>query len=284
MKNNIHFSPVRRDMIPSASESAARFRKYEKDYGSLNVEETINAGMSIELNIDPDFNSYSDWLEIFNPQNDRVNLSNCFLTDDMDNPAKWKLPIGTSLAPGEFLIVWAAGKNVVLKAYHTNFKLSKSGEEIGLFDSNEVLIDKIVFGNQISDISSGRQPDGGPNWYFFDVPTPGETNNTSIYLRAKVPQFSLVAGFYTESQILEISTDDPSATIRYTINGSEPTVSSPIYSTPILIQSRMGEGNVFSEIRTNRDPYMWLPDWVPPAGEVFKANVIRARSFKKNIE
>ncbi|MGA1869303.1 MAG: SpoVR family protein [bacterium] len=55
MKNNIHFSPVRRDMIPSASEAAARFRKYEKDYGAVNVEKVIDAGMSIELNIDPDF-------------------------------------------------------------------------------------------------------------------------------------------------------------------------------------------------------------------------------------
>jgi hypothetical protein len=235
------------------------------------------------ISIDPDFHSFSDWLELFNPQNDSVNLSNCFLTDDLDNPAKWKIPIGTSLASGEFLIIWADGKNVVLNAYHTNFKLSKSGEEIGLFDSNEVLIDKIIYGNQISDVSSGRQPDGGPNWYLFDIPTPGETNNISIFLKANAPQFSLAAGFYTASQILEISTDDPAATIRYTINGNKPTVSSTVYSTPILIQSRAGEGNVFSEIRTNSDPYMWLPDWVPPAGEVFKANVIRARTFKNGF-
>lgn len=232
------------------------------------------------INIDPDFHSYSDWLEIFNPQNDTVDLSNYFLTDDLNNPAKWQIPEGVSIAPGEFLIFWADGKNVVLNSYHTNFKLSKSGEEIGLFDSTGVLIDKIVYENQITDIVFGRQPDGGPDWYFFDGPTPGETNNSSIFLRADAPQFSLPAGFYTEDQTLEISIDDPTATIRYTINGNEPTVTSPVYSTPILLQSRAGEANIFSEIRTNRDPYLWLPDWVPPSGEVFKANVIRARTFK----
>jgi hypothetical protein len=224
------------------------------------------------INIDPDFHSYSDWLEIFNPQNDTVDLSNYFLTDDLNNPAKWQIPEGVSIAPGEFLIFWADGKNVVLNSYHTNFKLSKSGEEIGLFDSTGVLIDKIVYENQITDIVFGRQPDGGPDWYFFDGPTPGETNNSSIFLRADAPQFSLSAGFYTEDQTLEISIDDPTATIRYTINGNEPTVTSPVYSTPILLQSRAGEANIFSEIRTNRDPYLWLPDWVPPSGEVFKAN------------
>ena len=235
------------------------------------------------INIDPDFHSYSDWLEIFNPQNDTVDLSNYFLTDDFNNPAKWQIPEGVSIAPGEFLIFWADGKNVVLNSYHTNFKLSKSGEEIGLFDSAGVLIDTIVYENQITDISFGRQPDGGPDWYFFDGPTPGETNNSSIFLRTNAPRFSLLAGFYTEDQYLEISIDDPIATIRYTINGNEPTVTSPVYSTPILLQSRAGEANIFSEIRTNRDPYLWLPDWVPPSGEVFKANVIRARTFKNGF-
>jgi hypothetical protein len=167
-----------------------------------------------------------------------------------------------------------------LEDYHTNFLLSKSGEEIGLFDSNQVLIDKIVYEDQNTDISFGRQPDGGLNWYFFNDPTPGETNNTSIFLKTDPPQFSLAAGYYTNDQTLEISTDDPLATIRYTMNGNEPTVTSPVYSTPLLLQSRAGEANVFSEIRTNRDPYLWLPDWVPPSGEVFKANIIRARSFK----
>jgi hypothetical protein len=245
------------------------------------INEFLASNSSIK--IDPDFHSYSDWLEIFNPQNYTIDLSNYFLTDNLNNPAKWQIPVGVSIAPGEFLIFWADGKNVVLNSYHTNFKLSRSGEEIGLFDSAGVLIDKIVYENQITDISFGSQPDGGPDWYFFDGPTPGETNNSSIFLRTNAPQFSLPAGFYTDYQTLEISIDDPIATIRYTINGNEPTVTSPVYSTPILLQSRAGEANIFSEIRTNRDPYLWLPDWVPPSGEVFKANVIRARTFKNGF-
>jgi len=54
MKNNRHFQRTRRDMITSASEAAARFRQYEEDYGIDTVEKLIDAGMAIELNIDPD--------------------------------------------------------------------------------------------------------------------------------------------------------------------------------------------------------------------------------------
>jgi stage V sporulation protein R len=55
MKNNFHFKPTRRDILPSASEAAIRFQTYEKRYGLEEVERVIDAGFSIELNINPDF-------------------------------------------------------------------------------------------------------------------------------------------------------------------------------------------------------------------------------------
>jgi stage V sporulation protein R len=54
MKNNRHFQNTRRDMISSASEAAARFRKYEEDFGPEAVERIIDAAMAIQWNIDPD--------------------------------------------------------------------------------------------------------------------------------------------------------------------------------------------------------------------------------------
>jgi stage V sporulation protein R len=55
MKNNFHFKPTRRDILPSASEAAIRFQTYEKRFGLEEVERVIDAGFSIELNINPDF-------------------------------------------------------------------------------------------------------------------------------------------------------------------------------------------------------------------------------------
>jgi len=55
MKNNFHFKPTRRDILPSASEAAVRFQQYEKRFDNEGVERVIDSGLSIELNIDPDF-------------------------------------------------------------------------------------------------------------------------------------------------------------------------------------------------------------------------------------
>lgn len=55
MKNSRHFRPTRRDILPSASEAAIRFQKYEMKYKLAEAERLLDAGISIELNVNPDF-------------------------------------------------------------------------------------------------------------------------------------------------------------------------------------------------------------------------------------
>jgi stage V sporulation protein R len=54
MKNNIHFRNTRRDMLTSASEASARFRRYEEEYGVEEVERLIDAAHAIQWHIDED--------------------------------------------------------------------------------------------------------------------------------------------------------------------------------------------------------------------------------------
>ncbi|MDD3051141.1 MAG: FISUMP domain-containing protein, partial [Candidatus Cloacimonetes bacterium] len=51
------------------------------------------------------------------------------------------------------------------------------------------------------------------------------------------PTFNPVAGTYTTGQSVTISCATSGATIRYTTNGSDPTPSSPVYSSPVNISS-----------------------------------------------
>ncbi|HYF66975.1 MAG TPA: chitobiase/beta-hexosaminidase C-terminal domain-containing protein [Ohtaekwangia sp.] len=51
------------------------------------------------------------------------------------------------------------------------------------------------------------------------------------------PQFTPPAGTYTDSQLVSISTTTTGATIHYTLNGTIPTVSSAVYTTPLTISS-----------------------------------------------
>ncbi|MFC2145604.1 leucine-rich repeat domain-containing protein, partial [Actinomycetota bacterium] len=89
----------------------------------------------------------------------------------------------------------------------------------------------------------------------------------------ETPEFSHPGGFYKEGFLLELNFSDPEAKIFYTLDGSEPTRSSNLYTGPIKIDSRKGEPNILSRIQTS--PFLKKPD-----GEVFKATVIRAQAFK----
>jgi len=245
--------------------------------GAIVINEFLASNASI--NVDPDFYLYSDWIELYNTSDQDIIIGGYYLTDNMDT-LKWQIPAGILVRSKEYIVFWADGKDVVLNGCHTNFKLQKSGEEIGLYNTQGALVDSVTYTSQMCDISYGRQPDGASSWFFFDVPTPNQNNNSVLFIQAEAPEFSLKSGFYTAPQVLVLYQSSSSAVIRYTLNGDEPTESSPIYTTPLSIESRAGDQNVFSLIRTNRDPFNWLPDWVPPSGEVFKGTVIRARTFE----
>ncbi len=120
---------------------------------------------------------YDDWIEIYNGDNVPVWLGDKHLTDNFENQGKWQMPDYT-MQPGEFVLFWA-DKDPEQGPFHTNFKLSKIGEEIGIFDSESTgfaVLDSITYGEQQSDISMGRETDGADIWVFFNQPTPGESN------------------------------------------------------------------------------------------------------------
>ncbi len=120
---------------------------------------------------------YDDWIEIYNGDENEVWLGDKFMTDDLQVPDKWAMPDMT-LAPGGFVLVWADGQPEQ-GPLHANFKLSKNGESIGIYDSEATdffPLDTIVYGPQLVDTSYGRLPDGAGLWKLFEDPTPGYTN------------------------------------------------------------------------------------------------------------
>ena len=120
---------------------------------------------------------YEDWVEIYNFGTESVNLCGLYLTDDLSDTARWEFP-ETSVAAGGFLVVWC-DNDPADGPLHAEFKLGASGEEIGLFDrmgSGNGMIDSYVFGPQATDVSEGRETDGGQDWVFFVEPSPGATN------------------------------------------------------------------------------------------------------------
>ncbi len=121
-----------------------------------------------------EFGDYDDWIELFNAGTNLENVGGLFLTDDINFPAKWMLP-ETNILPGNFLLVWADDETNQGN-FHAPFKLSSSGEQIGLYNISTSELHTIFFGQQQADISSGLFPDGNIKTFYQLFPTPNETN------------------------------------------------------------------------------------------------------------
>lgn len=147
----------------------------------------INEILASNASINHDeYGEYDDWIEIYNAENNIVWLGDLYLTDNFENPSKFKLP-EVVLGPGQFIIVWA-DDDTNQGEYHAPFKLDKDGEEIGLFEGPETgyaVLDTITFGPQETDISFGRSVDGGEEWVFFNEPTPGSSNHLNSIILSK---------------------------------------------------------------------------------------------------
>lgn len=76
---------------------------------------------------------FTDWIELHNPTGSPIDLSGWHLTDDSRDLAKWPLPAVT-IAPGDFLLVFASGKDLrdPAKEIHTDFQLDYKGEFLAI--------------------------------------------------------------------------------------------------------------------------------------------------------
>lgn len=261
--------------------------------------------------------NYEDWFEIYNPNGFSVDIAGYYLTDNLNTPTKYKLPTGSSqtiIPANGFLLLWASGEPS-RGATHVSFKLSADGEQLGLYKADGVTrVDTVTFGAQRTDISRGRQPDGSSSWLFFQQATnntsPGASNNgkTGYAQILSVPVFSKTGGFYTSSFNLTLSTSDPSVTIYYTLDGSDPDPANPnsvtfayknsypeqpgqpygplltgayqsfSYTAPIIITDRSSDPN---RVSLKSSTWNYTPTYFPTS-PIFKGTVVRAVAYKAN--
>jgi hypothetical protein len=120
---------------------------------------------------------FDDWIELYNTSGTAVDLSGWYITDKPDNLTKYDIPAGTMILANEYLIIWAdedssQGPNPV----HANFKLSASGEMVILLDASISVVDSISFGQQTTDMTYARQPNGTGN-FVIQAPTYNGNND-----------------------------------------------------------------------------------------------------------
>ncbi len=122
---------------------------------------------------------YPDWIEIYNSGTEDVMLGGYYMYDTLDATIAYQVP-GTypdsvTVEAGGFILFYANNGNES-SVLNLGFKLSGGGEQVGLWDPSQNLLDGKTYGEQIADTSYGRYPDGSDTWLLMPNYTPGAPN------------------------------------------------------------------------------------------------------------
>jgi hypothetical protein len=234
--------------------------------------------------IKDEFGEYADWIELYNTTSSTVDLTGYHLSDDPDEPDKWTFP-NTFIESHGFLLIFASGRDTIgTLDPHASFKISSEGETIILSNVNETVIDELQVIALEQDLSFGKTIDGGMELETFYVSSPEFSNSQNSILNNL--SVSHEPGFYVHDIQLAIISSQGNNNVHFTLDGSEPTLVSPIYNNPLTLTSREGENYIISEIPTTPLNGPWQLEefiWKKPEQSVNLVNVIQFRSFSGNL-
>lgn len=252
---------------------------------TLCINEVMYANLGMILDSDGD---NSDWIEIYNYGKEAIDLSGYSISDHSGKSKRWFFP-KSSIDAGEYMILWASGKDKVTSdgEIHTDFMIGDS-ETITLFDRDGNVIDKLFVNENVDPgVSVGRLYKEPDSFALLSNISPGEENNaqpisyvTKTDSSLSAPVLSRKTGVYDEEFELSITVEDDSAVILYTLDGSDPTASSLVYKKPIKITDRTGENSTIAGVKTTPNyemNYRWENSYT------YKGTVVKARTMKNGV-
>lgn len=211
----------------------------------------------MQSNIDcvlDDQNEFPDsWVELYNAGANAVTLMAYRIGIKANFSKAYVLPTITIPSKG-YRVIYCDKK---ASSLHTNFVLeSTTASSLYLFDASGNSVDQVTLipAMLAPNVAYGRVSDGLVNWKFLVTPTPNQTNNSSSVASAVLPDpvFSISGRTLTATISLSITkpTNAPvNSVVRYTLDSSEPTTSSPILesgSTIVVSNTTIVKAKLFA--------------------------------------
>lgn len=181
----------------------------------------------------------SDWIELYNMTDEDINLSGMYLSDDFENPEKYRIPAdgteASTLIPAHgFKIIWC-DKRETISQLHAPFKLAnEDNASVLITAADKSWADTLVYCAHEGRESVGRFPDGGINTYKMPLPTIGKANTWNGYViecedifdslerkEALVAWNGAMSISFRNDALYIKSEEDPNVTLNiYTLNGT----------------------------------------------------------------
>ncbi len=141
----------------------------------------INEVLAVNRTVFEREGTFPDLIELYYDGPASLNLSGMSITDDPDEPTRFVFGGGTTIEPGEYLILYADSETAT-SGIHLGFALNGQGEGLYLYDQGGELVDSMEFGLQLPDLSIGRigydgqtSRSSAESWK-LTVPTFGQAN------------------------------------------------------------------------------------------------------------
>ena len=157
------------------------------------------------------------------------------------------------MEPGGYCVLYALGRESSAEDSFLSvpFKLAEKetvllswdgGQESGTFSIHT--IDSVYIPSSIAHGAVYAASEDGNGAFTQAWPSPGASNDTA---KAPVeePVFLTPGGFYQGEAEVALSAPE-GLTIRYTLDGSEPTAGSPVYEDPLVLTDPSPSENVYS--------------------------------------
>ncbi|MFT5820587.1 MAG: hypothetical protein ACI8ZM_001832 [Crocinitomix sp.] len=172
---------------------------------------------------------FTDWIEFKNTGEGTLNMEGWLLTNNMAFPEMWTFPSIEIIENGYFVLPASEGSE---NSETFPYSLSKNGGMLYLLNPFGIVVDSIVRPTLRVNNSYGKV---GDHWFFFETPTPAETNNVSIGYNgyAKLPTVNRISGVYSKGTNIVIRAAE-SESIYYSLNGTNPIIGS-LYTAPFVL-------------------------------------------------
>lgn len=210
--------------------------QYSPNAPGLRITELMASNVAAHQNDDQD---YEDWIELHNPTDHPIDLAGLYLSDEYppdDLCAVPDTPAQQTTVPANGYVILYADHKPLRGPLHLDFKLDKEGEQVVLIGRDAAtVLDSVTFPQQFRDVSYGRDPDGNSTWLYFDEPTPGAPNGYGYAGYAHRPLIQQDTGVYAQELAVSMEPEGVDETVRYTLDGTDPTQASPEYVAPVAI-------------------------------------------------